>query len=137
MTETGIELAGPTVGGRVSVLAWSGLESACRQILSLLFFLGTIRFLSPADLGVFSLGVALMGIFAIVIDEPIGEALVQKAHRHDVRLEYGLYRQYRDCRSVPGIGLCREPIAGKLSAPAAADDGDPRTGRELRRGSHG
>jgi O-antigen/teichoic acid export membrane protein len=78
MTETGIELAAPTIGGRVSVLAWSGLESACRQILSLLFFLGTIRFLSPADLGVFSLGVALMGIFAIVIDEPIGEALVQK-----------------------------------------------------------
>jgi PST family polysaccharide transporter len=78
MTGSGTELVAPTRGSGLSVLAWSGLESACRQILSLLFFLGTIRFLSPADLGAFSLGVALMGIFAIVIDEPIGEALVQK-----------------------------------------------------------
>jgi O-antigen/teichoic acid export membrane protein len=65
-------------GGSVSALGWSGLEGACRQILALLFFFATVRFLSPDDLGVFSLGVALMGIFAIVIDEPIAEALVQK-----------------------------------------------------------
>ena len=78
MRDSGTELASPTVNSGLSVLAWSGLESACRQILSLLFFLGTLRFLSPSDLGVFSLGLAFMGIFAIVIDEPIGEALVQK-----------------------------------------------------------
>jgi O-antigen/teichoic acid export membrane protein len=78
MTELEAELAPPKLRARISVLAWSGLESTCRQILSLLFFFGTVRFLSPSDLGVFSLGVALMGIFAIVIDEPIGEALVQQ-----------------------------------------------------------
>ncbi len=64
--------------GAISVLAWSGLESACRQILSLLFFFATVRFMAPTDLGIFALGVALTGIIAIVIDEPIGEALVQQ-----------------------------------------------------------
>ena len=78
MTELGTELAAPRFGVRIAVLAWSGMESSCRQVLSLLFFFGTVRFISPADLGVFSLGVALMGIFAIVIDEPIAEALVQQ-----------------------------------------------------------
>ncbi len=79
MTELGTELAAPKLRARVSVLAWSGLESACRQILSLLFFFATVRFISPSDLGVVSLGMALTGIFAIFIDEPIGEALVQQA----------------------------------------------------------
>jgi PST family polysaccharide transporter len=78
MTESGTDLAAPKLRARISVLAWSGLESTCRQIISLLFFFGTVRFLSPSDLGVFSLGVALMGIFAIFIDEPVGEALVQQ-----------------------------------------------------------
>jgi len=78
MTELDTELAVPKPYARISVLAWSGLESTCRQILSLLFFFGTVRYISPSDLGLFSLGVALMGIFAIVIDEPIGEALVQQ-----------------------------------------------------------
>ncbi len=80
MTELGTELSAPKLRARVSVLAWSGLESACRQILSLLFFFATVRFISPSDLGVVSLGVALTGIFAIFIDEPIGEALVQQAN---------------------------------------------------------
>lgn len=79
MTEPDTEPAGAQLDPRISVLAWSGLESACRQILSLLFFLVTVRFLAPSDLGLFSLGVALTGIFAIVIDEPIGESLVQQS----------------------------------------------------------
>ena len=70
--------AAPKRLGAISVLAWSGLESGCRQILSLLFFFATVRFITPADLGIFALGVALNGIVAIVIDEPIGEALVQQ-----------------------------------------------------------
>jgi teichuronic acid exporter len=70
--------APPRRFGAISVLAWSGLESACRQILSLLFFFATVRFITPADLGIFALGVALTGIVAIVIDKPIGEALVQQ-----------------------------------------------------------
>ena len=78
MANLGTELASVKPGNRISVLAWSGLESTCRQILSLLFFFGTVRFLAPSDLGVFSLGVALTGIFSIFIDEPIGEALVQQ-----------------------------------------------------------
>ena len=78
MSDLGTELAPLKPGAPISVLAWSGLESTCRQILSLLFFFGTVRFLAPSDLGVFALGVALTGIFAIVIDEPIGEALVQQ-----------------------------------------------------------
>jgi O-antigen/teichoic acid export membrane protein len=78
MTDPSAGLATPTSVRSLSVLAWSGLESAFRQVLSLLFFLAAMRFLTPADLGAFSLGVAFMGIFAIVIDEPIGEALVQK-----------------------------------------------------------
>lgn len=78
MPDLGTDLAQPKIGARISVLAWSGLESTCRQILSLLFFFGTVRFLAPSDLGVFSLAVALTGIFSIFIDEPIGEALVQQ-----------------------------------------------------------
>jgi PST family polysaccharide transporter len=78
MSDLGAKLAPSKPGARISVLAWSGLESTCRQLLSLLFFFGTVRFLAPSDLGVFSLGLALSGIFCIVIDEPIGEALVQQ-----------------------------------------------------------
>jgi O-antigen/teichoic acid export membrane protein len=78
MAELVTETGPPKLRARITVLAWSGLESTCRQILSLLFFFGTVRFLSPSDLGVFSLGIALMGIFAVLIDEPIGEALVQQ-----------------------------------------------------------
>jgi O-antigen/teichoic acid export membrane protein len=63
-----------------AVLSWSGLESACRQGLSLIFFLLTMRFVAPADLGVFSLAVALTGVVGIIIDEPIGESLVQRDH---------------------------------------------------------
>lgn len=75
--------------GAVSVLGWSGLESAFRQILSLLFFFATARFITPADLGVFSLGVALTGVTAIVIDEPIGEALVQQHSPTDADWDTG------------------------------------------------
>jgi O-antigen/teichoic acid export membrane protein len=78
MTAAGATDAAPRRFGAISVLAWSGLESACRQILSLLFFFATARFITPADLGIFALGVALTGVVAIVIDEPIGEALVQQ-----------------------------------------------------------
>jgi len=68
----------PAKQGGILVLAWSGLESSARQVLSLLFFFVTARFLSPADLGVFSLAVALVAIMAVLIDEPVGEALVQQ-----------------------------------------------------------
>jgi O-antigen/teichoic acid export membrane protein len=63
---------------RIAVLAWSGMESACRQGLSLVFFLLTMRFMAPTDLGVFSLAVALTAVIGIIIDEPIGESLVQR-----------------------------------------------------------
>jgi O-antigen/teichoic acid export membrane protein len=63
---------------RIAVLAWSGMESVCRQGFSLIFFLLTMRFMAPADLGVFSLAVALTAVAGIIIDEPIGESLVQR-----------------------------------------------------------
>ena len=63
---------------RVKALRWSAVESGVRQVLSLVFFLVTVRFLHPSDLGVFSLGVAITAILGIFIDEPIGESLVQK-----------------------------------------------------------
>jgi O-antigen/teichoic acid export membrane protein len=64
---------------RIKTLGWSGVENFSRQILSLVFFFAIVRYLQPSDLGVFSLAAALNAIFAVFIDEPIGEALVQKA----------------------------------------------------------
>ena len=63
---------------RVKALRWSAVESGVRQVLSLVFFLVTVRFLHPSDLGVFSLGIAITAVLGIFIDEPIGESLVQK-----------------------------------------------------------
>ena len=63
---------------RLRALSWSGLENFSRQILSLLFFFAIVRYLQPADLGVYALAIAINSVMAIVIDEPIGEALVQK-----------------------------------------------------------
>jgi PST family polysaccharide transporter len=62
----------------VAVLFWGGIESGCRQGLSLVFFLLTMRFMAPADLGFFSMAVALTAVVGIIIDEPIGESLVQR-----------------------------------------------------------
>ena len=74
---------------RVKALRWSAVESSARQVLSLLFFLVTVRFLHPSDLGVFSLGIAITAILGIFIDEPIGELLVQKPTVTDVDWDTG------------------------------------------------
>jgi O-antigen/teichoic acid export membrane protein len=63
---------------RLKVLSWSGVENSSRQVLALLFFFAMARYLQPSDVGVFALAVAVNSVFGIVIDEPIGEALVQK-----------------------------------------------------------
>jgi O-antigen/teichoic acid export membrane protein len=75
----GPEPVSPSTLERLLTLGWSGFESGSRQILSLLFFFATVRFLQPSDLGAFALAVALNGFLGIFIDEPFGEALVQKA----------------------------------------------------------
>lgn len=64
---------------RLLSLGWSAIESTCRQLLSLAFFFATVRFLHPSDLGIFVLALALYCVAGVFIDEPIGEALVQKA----------------------------------------------------------
>lgn len=64
---------------RPGVFAWSALESAGRQLLSLALSFVTIAFISPHDLGIFSLSIALIQIFAIVVDDPMGEALLQRS----------------------------------------------------------
>lgn len=63
----------------IGVLVWSGAENVARQVLSLVMFFVCVRYLQPADLGVFALGVACSAIPSVLIDEPIGEALVQRA----------------------------------------------------------
>ena len=64
---------------RLLTLAWSAIENICRQLLSLVFFFLSVHFLHPSDLGLFSVALALSCVAGIVIDEPIGESLVQKA----------------------------------------------------------
>ncbi len=63
---------------RLLTLVWSGIENTCRQILSLVFFFISVRFLHPADLGLFAVALAFSSVALTVIDDPIGEALVQK-----------------------------------------------------------
>lgn len=63
----------------IGVFIWSGAENVARQVLSLAIFFVCVRYLQPADLGVFALGVACSAIPSVLIDEPIGEALVQRA----------------------------------------------------------
>lgn len=70
-------------------LLWSAAESSGRQVLSLLFFFVTVRFLQPADLGRFSLAVAFSAVPQIFIDEMIGESLVQKAETTDLDWDTG------------------------------------------------
>jgi teichuronic acid exporter len=62
---------------RFLALAWSGVENSCRQILSLIFFFISVRFLGPTDLGTFALALAVNSVPMIFIDEMVGESLVQ------------------------------------------------------------
>ena len=64
---------------RIMTLAWSGIENILRQVLSLVFFFISVRFLRPSDLGLFSLAMAFICIAAVFIDDPVGESLLQKA----------------------------------------------------------
>lgn len=63
---------------RLATLGWSGAENLFRQLFSLGFFFVCVRFLQPTDLGMFALALACSAIPSILIDEPIGEALVQQ-----------------------------------------------------------
>jgi PST family polysaccharide transporter len=64
---------------RLSVVVWSGLENSCRQILSLVFFFVSVRFLHPYDLGIFAIAAAYQSVTLIFINDMIGETLVQKS----------------------------------------------------------
>jgi O-antigen/teichoic acid export membrane protein len=59
-------------------LVWSGIENLCRQALSLVFFFISVRFLHPYQVGVFAFALALTSVGQIVVDEVVGEALIQK-----------------------------------------------------------
>jgi O-antigen/teichoic acid export membrane protein len=63
---------------RLQTLGWSAVENACRQLLSLGFFLVTARFLQPSDVGVFALSLAFASITQIFVNDMIPESLVQK-----------------------------------------------------------
>lgn len=71
---TGIRLVGP----RLRALSWSGAEAVARQGLSVLFWFVLVIFMTPHDIGVFLLAVALVAIPAVVLDAPLAEALIQR-----------------------------------------------------------
>ena len=52
----------------------TGLESACRQGLSLVLSLAVLAFVTPHDLGVYSLAFSFVLILALIIDDPVSEA---------------------------------------------------------------
>jgi len=63
---------------RLLALAWSAAEVAARQFITLGFSFGVLAFITPHDLGIFTLAYALNQIPSVLLDDPIIEALIQK-----------------------------------------------------------
>ena len=70
----------PGLVGRGRAFVWSATEGAAKQVLSLVLSLTILGFVKPHDLGVFSVAFALVLIFALITDDPIGDALIQRPH---------------------------------------------------------
>jgi O-antigen/teichoic acid export membrane protein len=69
---------------RLLALAWSAAEVAARQFITLGFSFGVLAFITPHDLGIFTLAYAVNQIPSVLLDDPIIEALIQ---RHDVSIQ--------------------------------------------------
>jgi O-antigen/teichoic acid export membrane protein len=62
---------------------WTLIDAAGGQILSLLAFLVLARLLAPEDYGVIALSVAILAIPAILINEGLGDSLIQRDELKD------------------------------------------------------
>src|SRR3954451_6120669 len=62
---------------RRTALAWSALEASLRQFLGISLSFVVLAFITPYQLGVFSLAYAIAAILMVFVDEPVCEALVQ------------------------------------------------------------
>ena len=71
--------AGPAGRSSGGAFIWSGLESASRQVLTLVLSLTILAFVTPHDLGVYSLSFSFVLVLALIVDVPIGDALIQGA----------------------------------------------------------
>lgn len=65
---------------------WILIDAAGGQVLSFLCFLVLARLLAPQDYGVIALGVAILAIPAILLNEGLGDALIQRDDLEDAHI---------------------------------------------------
>jgi len=122
MTDGVTEGRAKTVVGRrerIMTLAWSGIENIFRQVLSLVFFFVSVRFLHPSDLGLFSVAMAFSCIASVFIDDPVGESLLQKTDATTTDWDTGFTVNLMITASLTVLStLAGWPLAWFLGEPA-------------------
>lgn len=59
-------------------LVWNAVESGGRQVIAIAMSFAILVFVTPHDLGAYALAFSFVLMFALIIDDPIGEALIQR-----------------------------------------------------------
>jgi PST family polysaccharide transporter len=58
--------------------SWAAAEGLSRQILAMIFFFWIARYVTPQDVGIFSLALSINLMLFVILDEPATEALIQR-----------------------------------------------------------
>ena len=108
----------PRPGTRALAFLWTAGESAARQIMGLGLSLAVLAFVTPHDLGVYSIAFSIVLVLALIVDDPVSEALIQRPIASTRDWDTGFTVNLAiACGMVAIAAAVSFPVAGWLAVP--------------------
>ena len=108
----------PRPGTRALAFLWTAGESAARQIMGLGLSLAVLAFVTPHDLGVYSIAFSIVLVLALIVDDPVSEALIQRPVASALDWDTGFTVNLAvACGMVAFAAAISSPVAAWLAVP--------------------
>jgi PST family polysaccharide transporter len=112
----------------ISGAAWAAADTCGRQAVSFLVFVVLARLLTPGDLGLFALILVFYAVMQCLVDDGIGETLVQRAALDPAHLSTAFWTNLGIAVLVAGLGaggaaLVAQAIGQPALTPLVAAQG--------------
>jgi O-antigen/teichoic acid export membrane protein len=108
----------PRPGTRALAFLWTAGESAAKQIMGLGLSLAVLAFVTPHDLGVYTIAFSIVLVLALIVDDPVSEALIQRPVASTLDWDTGFTINLAiACGMVALAAAVSGPVAVRLAVP--------------------
>jgi O-antigen/teichoic acid export membrane protein len=97
---------------------WASAENWSRQVISLVIFMMLARILAPAEIGLYAIVTIVITLMQIVLDNGIGEAIVQRRDLEPDHVDAGFWVNM-------ALSVCLAAMATLLAGTTADLFGEP------------